>query len=112
LKRTFRLTKTNDLSRVRQSGRSFVHPLIVLQVLPNESSEKRFAVSASRVVGNAVERNRTRRHLREAIRPLTSSIAPGYDVLILARGRASKASFQELQSAVEHTLRQANLMDD
>lgn len=98
--------------RVRQQGKSFAHPLIVLLVAPNETGRLRVAVAANRYLGNAVQRNRIKRRLREAIRPLLSRLAPGYDLLFLARHKAAEASFQELANAVQEALRRARLMMD
>lgn len=109
VKRKFRLTRSTDFKRVRQFGKSFADPLIVLVILPNEQGKPRLAVSAGRSLGGAVERNRAKRLLREAIRPNIPSIVPGWDCLFLARRPMLEASFQELQSAVMSLLHQAHL---
>ena len=76
---------------MRRLGKSYAHPLVVLIVLANEKDRSQFAVSAGRSVGNAVERNRAKRLLRECIRPKIGQIAPGWDVVFIARRGAARA---------------------
>ena len=112
VKRDFRLTSATDFKRVRRFGKSYAHPLIVLVALPNELGKPRLAVSAGRSLGGAVERNRAKRLLREAIRPNIPSIIPGWDCLFLARHPILSAPFPNITSAVTALLRQAHLWNE
>jgi ribonuclease P protein component len=109
VKRKFRLTRSTDFKRVRRFGKSYAHPLVVLVTLPNEQKKPRLAVSAGRSVGGAVERNRAKRLLREAIRPNLASITPGWDYLFLARRPILSAAFPNVTFAVTVLLHQAHL---
>jgi ribonuclease P protein component len=117
VKRRFRLTKSADYKRVRRFGKSFAHPLAVLVVLPVEKRQEevrlsRFAVSAGRSVGNAVERNRAKRLLRAAIQPLIPSILPGWDILLIARRPLARVKCQDAQKALIVLLKRANLLKE
>ncbi len=96
---------------MRRFGKSYAHPLVVLIALPNEKDQSRFAVSASRSIGNAVQRNRAKRILRETIRPLIPTIAPGWDLVILARKPMANANFDDIGSALTSLLSRANLLE-
>ncbi len=63
-------------------------------------------------MGNAVHRNRARRLIREALRPLIPSILPGWDILFLARQPLAGASFQDTQEAILKLLRRSRLLVD
>ncbi|MGE5220881.1 MAG: ribonuclease P protein component [Omnitrophica WOR_2 bacterium] len=112
MKRRFRLSSSSDYQRVRRKGKSYAHPLIVLIVLPNELEKSRFAVSAGRSVGNAVQRNRAKRLLRESLRPHIPDITSGRDILLLARHAILEASFQEIQAALNVLLRRSHLLEN
>ena len=112
MKRRFRLTSTKDFKRVRRLGKSYAHPLIVLVALPNNLGTSRFAVSAGRSVGNAVRRNRAKRLIREAVRPLVPNVRPGWDVLFLARHALAEAEFLQAQGAVNLLLHRSRLIED
>lgn len=110
MNRKFRLTGASNFQRVRRFGKSTAHPLIVLIALPNKRQTSRFAVAAGRSIGNAVQRNRARRRLREALRPLIPAISPGWDVLLLARKPINQAVFQQLRQALGRLLQRARLL--
>lgn len=67
----------------------------------------RVAVAASRAVGGAVERNRARRRVREAIR-LTLAAGPdrscGADLVVTVRKAALAAPAAQVRGAVERQL--------
>ena len=111
MKRRFRLTGTKDFKRVRKLGKSYAHPLLVLVALPNELESSRFAVSAGRSVGNSVQRNRAKRLIREALRPLLPDIKPGWDVLLLARHSLAGAEFLQTQEVLKLLLQRSRLFE-
>jgi ribonuclease P protein component len=110
VKRRFRLTKSNDIKRVRQLGKPYAHPLIVLIALQNQRETSRFAVIAGRSAGNAVKRNRAKRWMREALRPLIPQIEPGWDIVIVARRPITDTNFQNSQKALQTLLNRAQLI--
>jgi len=87
-----------------------MHPLLVLRVAPNGLPHVRVGVTAGRVVGKAVVRNRVKRRLREITRTRLPRLRPGYDLWWIARRRAATASFAELEAAVDELLRRAHML--
>jgi len=63
-------------------------------------------------VGKAVQRNRAKRLLREAIRPLIPNITRGWDVLLIARHPLAGASCQEAQAALVTMLKRSHLLEE
>ncbi|MGC1378503.1 MAG: ribonuclease P protein component [Anaerolineales bacterium] len=107
MKRNFRLTRSTDFKRVRNSGKSYAHPLVVLVAIP--SATLRVGVTAGRSVGGAVQRNRAKRLLREAMRMLLPTIRPGWDLILIARQPLPGATYQQVQAALSQLMRRADL---
>jgi len=112
VKPKFRLTSNTDFKRVRRYGKSYAHPLVVLVTLPNDMGTSRFGISAGRSVGIAVQRNQAKRQIREIIRPLIPQISAGWDIVFMARKPLAKASFREIENAVQQLLQKANLRQE
>ncbi len=110
MQRKFRLTLSEDFKRVRQSGKSYAHPLVVLIVQANEEMKVRAGVVAGRTVGNAVKRNRAKRLIREAMRPLIPSLASGRDLILIARPALVSSTLTETREALLTVLHRAGLI--
>jgi ribonuclease P protein component len=100
LPRNYRLRQSAFIKRVRQHGRSRKHPLAILLFLANGLNKSRFAVMASRRIGGAVERNRAKRVLREALRRHLDEIAAGWDFVVIARRQTPMVTSSEVEEAV------------
>ncbi len=90
-----RLQGSQEFRRVWAEGRSWAHPLFILWAAPNGAAASRAGITASRKVGGAVQRNRARRLLREALRLQWPHLRPGWDLVLVAR-----APLLEVKSAV------------
>ena len=109
MKRNLRLTRSSDFERVRQNGKSYAHPLLVLIKDPNQNETLRIGISAGRVVGNAVKRNRVKRRMRASLSSIMTNIQPGWDLVFLARKAVNEANFSEILSAEIQLLKRAGL---
>jgi ribonuclease P protein component len=110
VQRRFRLTRSEDFKRVRRSGKSYAHPLVVLIAQENDQPRVRVGVAAGRTVGTAVTRNRTKRLLREAMRTLIPNIASGSDLILIARPGLASASLTDAREALARLLQRAKLL--
>lgn len=82
----------------------------MLIALNNKAAESRFGVAAGRSAGKAVQRNRAKRLIRAALQPLLPSIAPGWDVVLIARRPLPEATFEQTQQALVTLLQRAGLL--
>jgi ribonuclease P protein component len=110
VQRKFRLTRSIDFKRVRRKGKSYAHPFVVLVVQTSEIPKVRVGVTAGRSVGGAVQRNRAKRLLREAIRPLLSEILPGKDLVLIARPALLSKSLQDIRQVLTSLLHRAQVL--
>jgi len=111
VERKFRLTRSTDFKRVRRSGRSYAHPLIVLIAIPNNEKALRIGIAAGRSVGNAVKRNRSKRLLRASVHAILGEMSPGWDIVILARQSLSSATYLQIKEALFSLLNRARLIN-
>ena len=83
------LRGSNDFQRVYRQGKRYEGVLMTAFVLPNNLSHNRLGVTASRkALGNAVQRNRAKRLLKETFRLKASSVSgllKRYDWVINAK---------------------------
>jgi ribonuclease P protein component len=117
VQRKFRLTRSEDFKRVRRSGKSYAHPLIVLIAQRSDHPHVRVGVAAGKAVGTAVTRNRAKRLLREAMRTMmpniilwTQNTAAGLDLILIARAGLATASLQDTRDALQNLLQRAQII--
>lgn len=104
------LTKNSDFRRAYARGKSYVSPVVVVYVLKNRVRARRVGITTSKKIGNAVQRNRSRRVIREAYRELAPSIKKGYDLVLVARGRTPFVKSTEVSRCLEKQLRAAGML--
>jgi ribonuclease P protein component len=108
------LRGSNDFQKVYRRGKRYDAVLMTLFVLPNSLSSNRLGVTASRkALGNAVQRNRAKRLLKEAFRLRGSSLSglqQRYDWVINAKRRLPSvkvgAAIEELDSLVSRVAKE------
>jgi ribonuclease P protein component len=106
-----RLTKNKDLEKVFQQGRTYYSKLLGAGVLTNQLQSNRFALIVSaKVSRKAVERNKLKRQIRQAIRELNSQLAKGVDLVIIARPALLQRSYQAIKSGLKKVLAGLNLL--
>ncbi|HLO17408.1 MAG TPA: ribonuclease P protein component [Anaerolineales bacterium] len=110
MQRKFRLTRSEDFKRVRRSGKSYAHPLVVLIVQTHDQPRVKVGVAAGRTVGTAVARNRAKRLLREALRTLIPKMALGFDLILIARPGLVSATLTETRQALLTLLQRAQIL--
>lgn len=110
MKRRHRVRTDKRFQEIRRQGRSFVNHLLVLCVLSNDLPYTRFGFTVNSRIGNAVQRNRIKRRLREIMRLQQDSLQPGWDILLIARQPIRNADYHEMETACARLLRRAQLL--
>jgi ribonuclease P protein component len=111
VQKRFRLSRSEDFKRVRRTGKSYAHPLVVLVAQASETKEHlKVGITAGKTTGTAVHRNRAKRLLREAMRTLIPSIASGWDLILIARPTLVNATLNDTRSALTNLLKRAKLL--
>lgn len=85
--------------RLYRKGVSAANRALVVYCRKNGSQENRVGLTVGVKLGHAVVRNRIRRRLREIYRLHEANFARGYDIVVVARGHAPQATYQELEKS-------------
>ncbi|MFN2463194.1 MAG: ribonuclease P protein component [Candidatus Dormibacteria bacterium] len=101
-----RLRRGIDFHAVYRARRSRGGRLLVVHWCANDLGHPRIGFSVSTRVGDAVERNRVKRCLREAGRPLLAPLSAGVDLAVVVRPGAAGASCAELHSELRSLVAQ------
>jgi len=114
VKRALRLLRPEQFQRVRREGQVFNHPLVRLNVAPNRHRQQvRCGFVVSKHVGKAVQRNRAKRRMREAVRLMLHHVARGVDLVFVIRTHeVAEVPFPHLQSSIEQLLHRAGIWVD
>ena len=98
MKFTDTLKKNHEFRRLYAKGKSAATPFLVVYARRGKG-RNRVGFTVSTKLGNAVTRNRVRRRLREIYRLHESEILPGTHMVVVARGRAVGAAYDQLDRA-------------
>lgn len=104
------ICRNNDFRRIYARGKSYVSPLVVVYALKNRTKDVRVGITTSKKVGNAVQRNRSRRVIREAFRALAPRVRPGFDLVLVARGKTPYVKSTDVRRQLERQLQAAGLL--
>jgi len=95
-----RLTRSGEYRRVYDKGGRVHGRHMVLNFVGAAKSPGKVGITVSSKVGGAVERNRAKRRLREAINLELHQAPEGFDLVFTARRSITGAEFTELLAEV------------
>ncbi|MCR4440569.1 MAG: ribonuclease P protein component [Peptococcaceae bacterium] len=114
LEKKFRLKSKSRIKEVYARGKSLVNPYLVLYyyLKDTKSENVKICFAVSKKLGSAVERNRTKRRMREAIKRLVPVIKKEYNLIFIAREKIKGISFVDVEKNMEKLLKKAGLVLD
>jgi ribonuclease P protein component len=98
--RTSRLTRQADFDGVFAQGKRFKTPNMMIRVAANNIGKSRLGISIGTRFGNAVERNRMKRKIREAFRHIKSTL-PACDIVCVPYPSARDLSNEQIMETVK-----------
>lgn len=106
--RTHRLRKRVEFTSVQAEGRRRSAAHFVVITRRKDSPPSRLGITTSRKVGNAPQRNRIRRWVREFFRRRQAALQPPLDVVVIARSGAADLKFSDVERELANALRLAD----
>ena len=107
-----RVRKTKEYENVYKTGRKISKPNLVILYCPNQTSQSRLGIIASRKVGKVNRRNLIKRRLREIYRLNRGELLKGYDLVFIARRFSPDADYKQLEREVLEAFSEIKLAND
>lgn len=102
--------KLNHIFRRLYSTSGHANTYLVLYARRNRSKENRVGLTCGKKLGHAVVRNRVRRRIREIYRLNREKMLPGWDIIVVGRGRSVKGPYEKMNEAYLDCLRRLSLL--
>lgn len=107
-----RITKDYHFRRLKKHGEVVRTPFFLMNYIQNEFGVSRFGIIASSKIGNAFQRNRATRVMREVIRQHLSEVKKGYDFVFVLNRRTINTKSTIVAQVFRDTLVDRNLLTD
>jgi ribonuclease P protein component len=92
-----RLLKRGDFVNLNRAGKRYYSKRFTAIIKRNKLGITKLGVTVSKKVGKAVQRNRTKRLIREFFRLNKQSMPQGYDIVIVAKKNACNLDLKTVQ---------------
>ena len=109
MQKQYRLTASRSFDYLYRHGAVYKNAILVLYAAKSKYSLPKVGFSIGKKVGGSVQRNRTKRRLREAFRLELDRVAKGHNYIFVARSGSADRTYEELKGAMIALLKQANL---
>lgn len=106
------LNENSDFRRVYYRGKSCARPALVVYAMKNRVGICRVGITVSKKIGNAVERNRSRRIIRAAFQSVIGkeSFEATYDFVLVARTKTKHLKSTHVEKALRECLIQVGVI--
>ena len=107
------LKENTDFNRVYYRGKSSAKPQLVVYSLKNCLGVCRIGITTSKKIGNAVERNRSRRIIRAAFQSVIKDFdteGKGYDFVFVARTKTKYLKSTHIEKAMRECFAELGVM--
>ena len=109
MKKEYRVKKSSEIEMIVKHRQSKANKHFVVYKKENhDNTHFRFAVSVSKKYGNAVERNKIKRQVREIVSKF--DIIKIFDVFVVVRVTSKELSFREINDSITSLVKKLNIL--
>ena len=107
------LNQNKDFLRLYYRGKSFAKPAIVVYAMKNRTGVCRIGMTASKKIGNAVERNRSRRIIRAAYQSVfkNETVNGSWDLVFVARTKTKFLKSHAVEKEMTECLKKLGVIE-
>ena len=111
MQKQYRVKKSKEIESIIKAKNYCSNPYITLYKKKNsETGHFRYAISVGKKIGNAVERNRSKRLITAVIDNLNINLDLSYDVFLIARPKIKELSYDMLYKQLEYLFSKQKLL--
>jgi ribonuclease P protein component len=111
MKKQYRVKKSEEIEKIIKEKNYKSNPYLTLYNRNNtETGHLRYAIRVGKKIGNAVERNRIKRHITAVIDNMSIDLDSSTDVFIIARVQIKELSYGEIKKQLEYLFRKQKLI--
>ena len=104
------LKLNGDFRRLYNRGKAVTNPALVMYYMKNRAGICRIGITTGKKIGNAVERNRSRRIIREAFRAVIKDVDGSYDFVFVARSKTKYLKSTYIEAVMRDMMQTNNII--
>lgn len=108
------INRNSDFRRLYKRGKVYTNPALVLYFMKNRAGICRIGITSSKKIGNAVERNKSRRLVRAAFREVYKKYSDdlcGYDFIFVCRVKTRFKKSTEIEKIMISGLKEVGIIN-
>ncbi|MEG1835857.1 MAG: ribonuclease P protein component [Oscillospiraceae bacterium] len=109
---TVTFNRNCDFRRLYGRGKSYTNPALVIYFQRNRAGICRIGITVSKKIGNAVQRNRSKRVIRAAFRNLEPQIQGNWDFVFVARSKTKYLKSTEIEKVMLEQFQKAGAIKE
>lgn len=104
------LKNNYEFKRLYLRGKKRANATLAVYCRKNKTDKNRLGITVGRKIGNAVERNRLRRRIKEAYRTNEKLFNKGFDIVIVGRTKAVFSDFRDIELSLRELFSELGIM--
>ena len=111
MQKNYRIKKSSEIEQVMKNGRSKANPyFIVYKYKKTDNENFRVAISVGKKIGNAVERNKVKRYIRNVTTEHKQTIDSNYDCFVIARKGVKELDYVSFKEKLEQLYKKMDII--